>query len=210
MNPAPPHLIRRLRLLVPNRRLSYHEASHIAELQANVLREAIGLQDAELPDAAIRDLPRIVVRRRRGIPVSGLTHWHNGRWLIVLNADEPETRQRFSLAHELKHVIDHTTKERTCWDEGWRSGADKAERLADHFAACLLMPKRHVKAAWGRHPNLQALADSFGVSLPAARVRASYLGLLDPIERCMTPTTTWDHLGSTYYRLQTEPVQAAA
>lgn len=210
MNNTPPNLIRHLRSLVPSRRLSYQEATRIAELQANVLREALGLHDAELPDRAIRDLPRISVRRRRGLPVSGLTHWHNGRWLIVINADEPEARQRFSLAHELKHIIDHTTKDRTCWDEpGW-SARRKAESLANHFAACLLMPKRHVLSTWGRQPNLQALADTFAVSLPAARVRASFLGLLDPIERCTTPKATWSHLGSPYFRISTDPTRAAA
>jgi len=201
MNNSPTNLIRHLRSLVPRRRLSYQEATRIAELQANVLREQLRIADAELPETAITNLPRILVRRRRDLPVSGLTHWHNGRWLIVLNADEPEARQRFSLAHELKHVIDHTTKERTCWDESWRSGADKAERLADHFAACLLMPKRHVKATWGTHPTVQHLAETFGVSIPAARVRASYLGLLDSTPRCLTPRASWNHLGSTYYRL---------
>ena len=199
MNNPPTNLIRHLRSLVPNRRLSYQEAARVAELQANILREQLGITGAELPESAITTLPRIVVRRRRDLPVSGLTHWHNGRWIIVLNASEPEARQRFSLAHELKHVLDHTTKERTCWDDRWRSGADKAERLADHFAACLLMPRRHLKSVWGRQPNLQVIADTFGVSLPAARVRASFVGLLDPIPRCATPRASWNHLGSPYY-----------
>lgn len=78
----------------------------------------------------------------------------------------------------------------------------KAERLADHFAGCLLMPKRHLKATWGTHRDLQTVADTFGVSVAAARVRASYVGLLEPIPRCMTPRASWDHLGSPYYRTQ--------
>ncbi len=196
----PPNLIRYLRSLVPNRRLSWAESLRIAELQANVLREQLDVTEPELPLRTIAELPRIRVRRRHGLPVSGLTHWHNGRWLIVLNADEPEVRQRFSEAHELKHVIDHTTKHLICWDDAYRSAADKAERLADHFAACLLMPKRHVKATWGRTRSIEALADSFGVSVRAARVRASYLGLIDPAARCAKTTSSWDHLGSIYYR----------
>lgn len=63
------------------------------------------------------------------------------------------------------------------------------------------MPKGLVKSAWGQNRNLQALADTFGVSLPAARVRASYLGLLDATPRCVTPVATWDHLGATYFRM---------
>ncbi len=210
MNDTPTNLLRSLRALVPQRRLSYREAERIAELQANRLRERLGLGEPELPDSAVTGLPRLSVTRRYGLPVSGLTHWHNGRWLIVLNAEEPEERQRFSLCHELKHVLDHTTKQWTCWDEPWRSGADKAERLADYFAGCLLMPKRHVKRLFGAGPDSQALADAFGVSLRAMTVRLSQLGLIDPRPRCLGAGPTWDHLGSPYFRRRAPVARAAA
>ncbi len=210
MNATPPNLLRELRGLVPPRRLTYREAERIAELQANRLRELLGLDQAELPDSAITDLPRLRVTRRSGLPVSGLTHWHNGRWLIALNASEPETRQRFSLCHELKHVLDHTTQQWTCWDEPWRSGAIKAERLADYFAGCLLMPKRHVKRLFGMQPDGTALADAFGVSLPAMTVRLSQLGLIDPVSRCQRTDARWEHLGSPYFRRASELMGAAA
>lgn len=79
MNDTPTNLLRSLRTLVPQRRLSYREAERIAELQANRLRERLGLGEPELPDSAITGLPRLSVSRRYGLPVSGLTHWHNGR-----------------------------------------------------------------------------------------------------------------------------------
>ena len=59
-----------------------------------------------MPENAIATLPRIQVDRLSPIPVSGSAHWAKGRWVIVLNGAEPLVRQRFSLAHEFKHVLD--------------------------------------------------------------------------------------------------------
>src|ERR1700759_562526 len=95
------NIIGQLRALIPNRPLRFAEALRLTELQANRFRELLGLTEPSLPDAAITELPRIRLRRQRSLPVSGLAHWHNGRWLIAINASEPEARQRFSLSHEL-------------------------------------------------------------------------------------------------------------
>ncbi len=198
---TPTNIIRDLRALMPPRRLSYADATTIAERQANGLRELLGLADTpELPLGTIEALPRIEVRRRYDLPVSGLTHWHNGRWLILLNGDEPETRQRFSLAHELKHVIDHSSRDYTCWDDRMQTANQKGERLADYFAACLLMPKRHVKSLWGKYRNVQVLADRFSVSSAAMSVRLSQLGLLDSRQRCSTAPAAWRPFSRRYYR----------
>src|SRR5579863_8884891 len=102
-------LLAALRALVPTRPLTNREAERIAELQANRFRELLGIREPTLPDEAIASLPRIVISYEFDLPVSGLAQWADGRWLIALNGQEPEVRQRFSLAHELFHVINHTT-----------------------------------------------------------------------------------------------------
>lgn len=208
-----PNLFRDLRALVPNRRLSYRESLTVAELQANVLRERLGITEPNLPSWAITDLPRIRVQRRPGLPVSGLTHWHNGRWLIAVNSDEPKVRQRFSMAHEAKHALDHTIKDRTCWDDAWQTGDTKAERTADYFAGCLLMPKRHIKRLHGERKTPRELAEIFDVSVVAVQVRQSQLGLLPPRPRCLRPGVTSNHFGATYFRTSNrhaEPAEAPA
>jgi Zn-dependent peptidase ImmA (M78 family) len=197
---SPTMLLATLRALAPHRPLTYTECERIAELQANCFRELLGQDEPCLDDSVIEALPRIAVRRRRGIPVSGLTHWHNGRWLIVLNADEPATRQRFSLAHEFKHVIDHSTKQWLYPNGDRRVASVKAERLADYFAACLLMPKRHVRRLHDEGGSPQDLADAFDVSGRAMAVRLSHLGLLPQRDRCLLPAARWDHFGHAYYR----------
>jgi len=177
-----------LRAVVPARRVSYSEALRIAELQANKLREHFGINDAELPSEVIADLSRVTIDYDHDMPVSGSTHWNGQYWVITLNASEPIVRQRFSLMHEFKHIIDHTTRQQLYGNGGDSASAQRAERVADYFAACLLMPKRWVKRYWGEGiQTMTGLADRFGVSTQAMRYRLLQLGLIDTPPRCRTP-----------------------
>lgn len=174
-----------LRAVVPVRRVSYGEAMRIAELQANKLREHFGLEGAELPSELVAELPRVSVCYDHDMPVSGSTHWNGQQWVIVLNAAESETRQRFSLMHEFKHIIDHTARHRLYGSDDDPRAGERAERVADYFAACLLMPKRLVKRYWGeRVQTVSGLADRFGVSTQAMRYRLLQLGVIDTPARC--------------------------
>src|SRR5829696_9806230 len=96
-----------LRAKAPHRALDLREAAQVAEWQATTLLELAGLTEPPTPASLIAELPRVLVRTDVDLPVSGCTSWQAGRWLIVLNGSEPLVRQRFSLAHEYKHTIDH-------------------------------------------------------------------------------------------------------
>lgn len=178
-----------LRSLVPRRRLSYGESLRLAELQANRLLEHFEISDVRVPSELVTELARVEVRYEHGLPVSGSTHWEAGLWVITLNAGEPWVRRRFSLMHEFKHILDHTTKRylygETDTDE---KSARRAERAADHFAACLLMPKRRLKGLWfASGQNLVRTAYKLGVSTRALDVRLYYLGLAPETPRCDRP-----------------------
>lgn len=68
----------------------------------------------------------------------------------------------------------------------------RAERAADHFAACLLMPKRWVKRLWGEGTQtITQMAAAFGVSHQAMRYRLDQLGLVEPPERCRPDATRY-------------------
>lgn len=61
---------------------------------------------------------------------------------ILLNADNPRWRRNFDLAHELFHLLtwgSGTASTESTWDES-------DEKLADSFAASLLMPATEVRA----------------------------------------------------------------
>jgi hypothetical protein len=167
-----------LRALVPRRLLNAREIEIIAELQANRLIELAGQPQYPLPTELISELPRVALRLDPELPVSGAAQWSSGRWIISINANEPWRRQRFTLAHELKHVLDHPLVE-TIY-----AGDTAAEYAADVFAACLLMPRKELKRVWGDGmQSLGALAECFGVSERAALVRLQRLGLRAPLPR---------------------------
>lgn len=174
-----------LRALCPRRSLGIQEAAIVAELQANRLLELAGLQGPPTPEALITELPRHVVRSDVDLPVSGSAQWVNGRWLISVCGSEPLERQRFSLAHEFKHTLDHRFAGVLYRDRGNVSAEEQVELAADMFAACLLMPRMWVKRAWGEgHQSLGELADLFQVSAPAMSRRLAALGLRETPQRC--------------------------
>lgn len=191
-----------LRAVIPTRPLEFMEALQIAELQANRLLELTETTDWPVPSAVITELPRIRIEYR-DLPASGLSFWNGRMWVIRLNAAEPATRQRFTLLHEYKHIIDHGRTTALYTGSGRHSPDRQAEQAADYFAGCALMPKRLLKRAWGRglqRPSV--LAEHFGVSARAIDVRLIQLGLTGPRVRCAPPSTArpWARRTDTYFR----------
>lgn len=181
-------LLASLRSIVPPRPLNRGEAMRVAELQAIKLLEALEVKEPPMPENVIASFPRIQVDRLSPIPVSGSAHWAKGRWVIVLNGAEPLARQRFSLAHEFKHVLDTPFISFLYPNSRGMTAHERAEQVADYFAACLLMPKLWLRRTWTSGiPGVQrlpSLARRFGVSQSAMQVRLLQMGLLDPPARC--------------------------
>jgi hypothetical protein len=172
-----------LRAKAPHRALDVREAAQVAEWQAITLLELAGLTEPPTPASLITELPRVLVRSDVDLPVSGCTSWHNGRWVIILNAAEPLVRQRFSLAHEFKHAIDHRFRHEVYVDRPGLPAEAQAERAADYFAACLLMPKRWLYRAWADgHQRISELSRMFSVSPQAMARRLEHLGLRLPLD----------------------------
>lgn len=201
-----------LRSLVPARPLTYAESLRIAELQANRLLELLDIEGPRVPSEVVTELPRLEVRWSDDMPVSGSSHWENGRWIITLNVAEPVVRQRFSLMHEFKHIIDHTSKAWLYGDTQLDSVAfEHAERAADQFAACLLMPKRWIKSAWFRSgQNPTRLANELSVSTQALSVRLWRLGLAPPTPRCPSPSTRYDEFSARTMYFRYTPLAGVA
>lgn len=178
-------LLAKLRAIAPLRAATAREAFMVAGLQAARFRELTGTADQfALPTETISGLPRVDVIYVEGLPVSGLSRWSGSVWRIAIADGDALGRQRFTLAHEIKHVIDHGHRR----DRPGRMD----EQLADFFAASLLMPKRLVVRLWGQGiQDPEVLAEQFEVSPAALAVRLSQLGLRTPA-RCvagMVPTT---------------------
>ena len=175
-------IIQRLRDVIPIRPLTVAEAMHFAELQATHLLALSGITGPPVPESIISGLPRIHVERMTPSPVSGATQWSRGRWLIVINGAEPPSRQRYSLAHEFKHVLDNPFIDFLYPTVPGITSDDRTERICDYFAACLLMPRLWVKQFYfdlGLHePRL--LAQRFETSSTAMHVRLLQIGMMEP------------------------------
>jgi Zn-dependent peptidase ImmA (M78 family) len=185
-SPHEPSVLTMLRALVPRRPLTANEALRVAELQANHLLRYFEIETTAVPEEVVSDLPRIRVVQEEGLPVSGAAHWNGRYWVITINADEPIARQRFSLMHEFKHVLDHTTKDFLYHDRRFQTAEEQAERVADYFAACVLMPKRVVVRLWCQgNQDLVRLAHMLRISTRALRFRLDQLGLTDSPRRCV-------------------------
>ncbi len=179
-------LLERLRELVPRRGLSPAEARQVAERQAAILLSSGGIEGPSVPDALITNLSFVTVTHRPGFPTSGMATQTDSGWVIVLRAEEAKVRQRFSMIHEFKHVLDDPFIEWMYPTKRDQSPEDRAERICDYFAACVLMPKMWVKRDWaaGGIQDLARLARRYRVSQVAMAVRLSELRLLPPAPRC--------------------------
>lgn len=115
----------------------------------------------------------------------------DGRALIVVNKRDSRARKRFTIAHELGHLLMHRGRpllvdgdvrisERTASD----FASTPEEREANQFAAALLMPEELVLREWEKvHPTPAAvaeLAQRCEVSLSAMQFRLTNLGILMP------------------------------
>jgi len=172
--------ITRLRDIMPLRRLSRAESLRVAEAQARRLLRLSEVSEPPVNDDVIARLPHIQIERVKAAQAYAATEWSHGRWLIILNGSESRGRQRWSLAHELKHILDHPFVTIVYS----RQDGCIAERACDYFAACLLMPRRWLRPAWvnGNH-DVRALARRFGVTPHALLVRLLQIGLIEPTSR---------------------------
>lgn len=107
-----------------------------------------------------------------------------GDFTVILPTHTSQLRDRFTIAHELGHYFlhyrapdSHRIGERT--STFTRLGRNAAETQANVFASNLLMPAEHFTAVFERMAgNMVTVAQHFEVSVPAAKVRAEFLGLL--------------------------------
>jgi Zn-dependent peptidase ImmA (M78 family) len=162
----------------------------IAQYQALRLRELLDVTAAAMPLDWVPELPKVTVQvvaaHKLGEGTSGLTTRKDGRYFIAVNKNRSRTHRRFTLCHELKHLIDYPYAR--IWHAGLGRGDPdtenyRIERIADHFAAHVLMPTNLIKGAWGQglqEPRM--LSRVFEVSEEAMRIRLDNLGLTNDDE----------------------------
>lgn len=196
---SPVSILKRVRALAPVRDCTFPESLVIAERQATRLASLLIGDDGSTDGIQTHDidgLPRIRVVFEGALPVSGMSHWNGQEWVISIAASDSLPRQRFTMLHEFKHVIDHGAAKRLYRGTKKHTAGQQAEMAADYFAGCALVSKRDLKRAWSRCIQRPAdLAAHFSVSEPAIRVRLAQTGLdvisdRQPGSRCARPIRT--------------------
>lgn len=186
-----PPVLTKLRDIVPLRPLRHSEALQIAEIQAQRLLALSRIAEPPVPERVIAQIPKIEITRLSPFPTSGASHWAAGRWLVGINGSEPMARQRFSLAHEFKHIVDHRFVHLIYSEFPERERAGMVEQICDYFAGCVLMPRPWVKRIYDSGVQYAPdLAHVFGVSRAAMAVRLRQLGMPASKPRCL-PRTDW-------------------
>lgn len=105
--------------------------------------------------------------------ISGFLFNDSVQPIIGVNAEQSETRKRFTIAHELGHFILHNQKmtinRRPIQFRDARSeeGIHEDEIEANHFAACILLPKEKVESYLEKnhHHEVGQEEDSFMVEM---------------------------------------------
>lgn len=161
-------------------------------------RNKLGLEDGpvELLEKKLENFGVIWTTWSLPEGVSGLSLRCNGRPFIIVESGEHAQRQRFTLAHELAHILvdaaEYAVFTRSYGGNGkWGySFSENKERRANHFGGVFLMPESSIRAyAQGRFTlesigadEILRFATHFKVSYQAAALALAHLGFL-PWER---------------------------
>lgn len=117
----------------------------------------------------------LVIAEDFGTPrLDGLSQWIDDHPVMLINAAAPTDRMRWTLAHELGHLVLHS-----------EFVAGDVEQEADQFAAEFLMPGETIRTSLTK-PTLGRLLDlkqEWGVSMAALIQRARSLGTISDTER---------------------------
>ncbi|MGP3979584.1 ImmA/IrrE family metallo-endopeptidase [Streptomyces sp. KR80] len=156
------------------------------------------LQDAGVPALAELDLSGLIAAWAQvfGIDVAvtqlpgaldGLTWQADGLRLVILGTHPVWTRQRFTLAHELGHVLAGDAQDLLV-ESGMAPGLaeEPSEIRANAFAAAVLMPEGDLRSDVPAAPDEGAFArlvTRYRVSPSALAARLHVLGLIDDRHR---------------------------
>ena len=102
----------------------------------------------------------------------------NDCWAIQLNSNDPPARKRFTLYHEIFHILAHCKATPVFKRISSSPDGSFNELLADHFAAIILMPEKQVKERWAEVEDINQMATMFDVPKPLVWFALKHLSLV--------------------------------
>lgn len=169
------------------------------EDRANSLLQKSGITEPPIPVDELADsVGALIVRNNFDGSESGFTLRDGELIIIGINTRTSRKRQRFSIAHEIGHVVLHPLNNlivdhsvRMDWRDNVASlGTNRQEIEANAFAAALLMPQEMIINRIKGYPSqgstrdelISDLARVFDVSAEAMGFRLINLGILAPLQ----------------------------
>ena len=98
-------------------------------------------------------------------------------WLIHLNKNDASARKRFTLYHEVFHILAHGECS-PVFNKTPNGDINFNEVLADHFAANILLPRETVAAKWAETKDVSRMAAIFDVPRPIMYMALKIEGLV--------------------------------
>ena len=166
---------------------------NLARRKAAELLQATSIDRAPVPVEVLAERAGAVIRYEPfDGKLSGMLYRSKEGAVIGVNSLHPTARQRFSIAHEIGHLLLHQPELHVdehafiaFRDLQSSTAADPVEIEANQFAAALLMPAEILRKnlmELGNNPDvpdaIHALAQSFQVSQEAMTIRLTKLGWL--------------------------------
>jgi hypothetical protein len=87
-------------------------------------------------------------------------------WVIHLNSKDSSARRRFTLYHEIFHILAHCNATPVFKKASSQKQGSFNELLADHFSAVMIMPEEIVQKKWPEVNDISKMAAVFDVPEP--------------------------------------------
>ena len=148
---------------------------------ADIVLSSTGFNDKNVDIVKVANLLGYsVFQADLGGSVAGMVEKNSSEAKIFINENELPERQRFTIAHEIGHILLHHNGGQDIDFTDYRNNDryDKKEFEADNFAAALLMPKARSLEVWGLTGDVDDFARAMKVSRKAAAIRLINLGLI--------------------------------
>jgi Zn-dependent peptidase ImmA (M78 family) len=99
-------------------------------------------------------------------------------WVVQLNSNNSPARQRFTLFHEIFHILAHNKATPVFKKVGCGQKGSFNEILADHFSGACLLPEEWVKKTWPEVKDVRRMATIFVVPKPIVWFTLKHMNLI--------------------------------
>ena len=112
--------------------------------------------------------------------IAGKVEKNSNEAIIYINRNDKPERQRFTIAHEIGHILLHHNNNQDIDFIDYRNKGEYSQKEfeADNFPAALLMPKDRSIELWNNLNDVDDFARAISVSRAAASIRLMNLGLI--------------------------------